>query len=72
MSVPNLLNPRGEYQDIYEQAFRFSRERLHPLMARMDDEDWYPPHLMKELAEAGYQLKLFLHDDEYYRLPSSA
>jgi len=26
----------------------------------------------RQLAEAGYQLKLFLHDDEYYRLPSSA
>lgn len=54
MSEPTLLNPRGHYQDIYEQAFRFSRERLHPLMARMDDEDWYPPHLMQELADAGY------------------
>ena len=54
MSEPTLLNPRGHYQDIYDQAFRFSRERLHPLMARMDDEDWYPPHLMQELADAGY------------------
>jgi isovaleryl-CoA dehydrogenase len=54
MSIPNLLNPRGDYQEIYDQAFRFARERLHPLMARMDDEDWYPPHLLKDMAEAGY------------------
>ena len=54
MNVPTLLSPRGEYQTIHDQAFRFAKERLHPLLARMDDEDWYPPHLMQELAEAGY------------------
>lgn len=54
MNAPDLLNPRGEYQEIYDQAFRFSKERLHPLLARMDDEDWYPPHLLRDLAEAGY------------------
>ena len=54
MNPPTLLNPRGDYQEIYDQAFRFSRERLYPLLARMDDDDWYPPHLMGELADAGY------------------
>lgn len=54
MNPPTLLNPRGDYQEIYDQAFRFSRERLYPLLARMDDDDWYPPHLLGELAEAGY------------------
>lgn len=53
-STPDLLNPRGAYQEIYDQAYRFAQERLHPLLARMDDEDWYPPHLMQELADAGY------------------
>ena len=42
MNLPTLLNPRGDYQEIYDQAFRFSRERLYPLLARMDDDDWYP------------------------------
>jgi len=54
MMTPDLLNPRGDYQEIHDQAFRFSRERLHPLLARMDDDDWYPPDLMRDLAEAGY------------------
>lgn len=54
MAIPDLLNPRGEYQEIYDQAFRFARDRLYPLFARMDDEDWYPPHLLRELADAGY------------------
>ncbi len=52
--IPNLLEPRGAYQEIYDQAFRYSRERLHPLLARMDDDDWYPPDLMRDLGEAGY------------------
>lgn len=52
--TPDLLNPRGAYQEIYDQAYRFSQERLYPLFAKMDDEDWYPPHLMQELADAGY------------------
>jgi len=54
MKTPDLLNPRGEYQEIYDQAYRFSKDRLHPLLPRMDDEDWYPPHLLRELADAGY------------------
>lgn len=52
--TPTLLDPRGAYREIHDQAFRFARDRLHPLLARMDDEDWYPPDLMRELAGAGY------------------
>ncbi len=54
MNTPDLLNPRGDYQEIYDQAFRYSREKLHPLLARMDDDDWYPAHLLPDLAQAGY------------------
>ncbi|MGH8595949.1 MAG: acyl-CoA dehydrogenase family protein [Gammaproteobacteria bacterium] len=54
MNIPNLVDPRGDYQEIYEQAFLYAKEQLHPLLARMDDEDWYPPQLMRELGAAGY------------------
>ena len=43
-----------EQQAIYDQAFRFARKELHPLLARMDDDDWYPPDMMRLLGENGY------------------
>ncbi|SOY89662.1 acyl-CoA dehydrogenase family protein [Cupriavidus taiwanensis] len=43
-----------EQREIYEQAFRFARAELAPLLPRMDDEDWYPETLMPMLGAAGY------------------
>jgi isovaleryl-CoA dehydrogenase len=44
----------ADQRGIYEQAFRFAQKELAPLLARMDDEDWCPPQLMKLLGENGY------------------
>ena len=54
MDTPTLLSPRGGYQEIHDQAFRYAKAELYPLLPRMDDDDWYPPQLMKGLADAGY------------------
>lgn len=39
---------------ILDQASRYARKELAPLLARMDDEDWFPPDLMRNLGQAGY------------------
>lgn len=39
---------------VYDQAFRFAKAELAPLLPRMDDEDWYPDQLMPMLGKAGY------------------
>ncbi len=43
-----------EQREVYDQAFRFARAELAPLLSRMDNEDWYPEHLMPMLGAAGY------------------
>src|SRR5881392_2045353 len=44
----------AEQREIYDQAFRFAKGELAPLLPRMDDEDWYPEQLMPMLGKAGY------------------
>lgn len=39
---------------IHDAAFRYAKDRLHPLLKRMDDEDWYPDHLIPMLGADGY------------------
>jgi len=53
-SSVDFLELPAEYQEVRDQAFRYARERLYPLFARMDDEDWYPDQIMRELGAAGY------------------
>ena len=43
-----------DQQAVYDAAFRYAEAELHPLLARMDDEDWYPPDLMAKLGADGY------------------
>ena len=43
-----------EQRAIYDTAFRYGEAELHPLFARMDDDDWYPPQLMRKLGSDGY------------------
>ena len=52
--MDNPFDIPTQYKEIYEQAFRFAKDRLHPLLARMDDDDWYPEHMMQELGRNGY------------------
>lgn len=43
-----------EQRSLYDTAFRYAKDKLHPLLARMDDEDWYPPDLIPMLGRDGY------------------
>jgi isovaleryl-CoA dehydrogenase len=54
MATPNPLALGEDYQALYDAAFRYARDKLHPLLARMDDEDWYPPTLMSDLGREGF------------------
>lgn len=39
---------------IQDSAFRYAQSELAPLLARMDDEDWFPPTLVPQLGSNGY------------------
>ncbi|GAB4275442.1 MAG: isovaleryl-CoA dehydrogenase [Pararhodobacter sp.] len=39
---------------VHDTAFRYAEAELHPLLARMDDEDWFPEHLIAKLGADGY------------------
>jgi isovaleryl-CoA dehydrogenase len=43
-----------EQREVLEQADRFARERLHPLQARMDEEEWWPEGMFAECARYGF------------------
>ena len=42
-----------EQRQIVDHVDRVSREVLHPLQARMDDEEWWPEDLFKQMGELG-------------------
>ena len=43
-----------DQREIYDQAHRFAKAELAPLLPRMDDDDWYPEDLIPKLGAAGY------------------
>ncbi|MFK7957548.1 MAG: acyl-CoA dehydrogenase family protein [Lysobacterales bacterium] len=55
MTQPNLASYgfTDEHQQIYDMVYRFSREELHPLCARMDRDDWFPEERFRSLHEVG-------------------
>ncbi len=48
------FEPSDEQREIKEQARRFFMKEMHPLQARMDDEDWWPDTVMPALGGMGY------------------
>jgi isovaleryl-CoA dehydrogenase len=54
IAMPNPLALGEDYQAFYDAAFRYAKEQLHPLLAKMDDDDWYPPTLMSDLGRDGF------------------
>jgi len=42
-----------DYQAIYDMAFRYAREELYDLCARMDDDDWFPDDEYRAMHEHG-------------------
>ncbi len=55
MTQPNLANYgfTDEQQQVYDMVYRFSRDELHPLCAKMDREDWFPEERFRTLHEVG-------------------
>ena len=43
-----------EQREILEQADTYARNELLPLQQRMDNEEWWPPHVMPTLGRMGY------------------
>jgi isovaleryl-CoA dehydrogenase len=41
-------------QAVLDGADRFAAAELHPLQTRMDNEEWWPPHIMPRLGEMGF------------------
>ncbi len=43
-----------EQRAILDQADTYARNELFPLQQRMDNEEWWPPHVMPTLGRMGY------------------
>jgi len=43
-----------EQQAILNEADKFGAKELLPLQTRMDNEEWWPPHIMPRLGEMGF------------------
>ena len=64
MADQDLVRPRrsgaaafalsDEQREILEQADNYARNELLPLQQRMDNEEWWPPHVMPALGRMGY------------------
>ena len=54
MSNTAQLELSAEQREIYEQAYRYAKAELAPLLPRMDDDDWFPEDLMQQLGRDGY------------------
>ncbi len=39
---------------ILHEADKFAAAELHPLQTRMDNDEWWPPHVMPRLGEMGF------------------
>ena len=52
MTLQFELTP--DQRDLYDQAHRYAKAELAPLLQRMDDDDWYPEDLIPKLGAAGY------------------
>ncbi len=55
MTIPALgaFGCAEDYQAVYDLAYRYAREELYPLCARMDNEDWFPEEAFRALGEQG-------------------
>lgn len=42
-----------DHQQIFDMVDRYSREQLHPLLNRMDAEDWFPEEIYRGLSKDG-------------------
>lgn len=41
------------HQQVYDLAWRYARDRHHPLLRKMDDEDWFPADEYRKMSGVG-------------------
>jgi isovaleryl-CoA dehydrogenase len=44
----------ADQQAVLHEADRFAASELHPLQTRMDNEEWWPDHVMPRLGQMGF------------------
>ena len=42
-----------DHQDVYDLVYRYSRDELHPLLDKMDREDWFPEDQFRAMSKIG-------------------
>jgi isovaleryl-CoA dehydrogenase len=42
-----------DHQAVHDMVWRFSAEELHPLLDKMDSEDWFPEDVLRSMHEVG-------------------
>lgn len=53
-NIPAGFALSAEQSAILDGADRFAADELHRLQARMDNEEWWPEHVMKRLGDMGF------------------
>ncbi|WP_101756672.1 acyl-CoA dehydrogenase family protein [Oceanicoccus sp. KOV_DT_Chl] len=53
MSSINAFSLTDEQQSLLDHVDRFAREKIYPLAQKMDDEEWWPEDIFKEMGELG-------------------
>ena len=43
-----------DQQNLIDLADRFARQEMYPLAPKMDDEEWWPPHIFRKFCEGGF------------------
>jgi isovaleryl-CoA dehydrogenase len=52
--MPSAFALTDDQNEILDLASRFAKDELLPLQQKMDDEEWWPPHVMPALAKMGF------------------
>jgi isovaleryl-CoA dehydrogenase len=50
----SLFELSPDHRAVLDQADRFAAKELHGLQQKMDDEEWWPDHVMPALGEMGF------------------
>lgn len=53
MSSTSQFSLSTEQQALLDHADKFAREQMYPLAQKMDDEEWWPEDIFKQMGELG-------------------
>lgn len=54
MSLASQFSLTQEQQSLLDHADRFAREQMYPVAQKMDDEEWWPDDVFKQMGELGF------------------